>query len=111
MEKEEFDIIKIKLSLIVYNCLYSNKLLFRTDRDLAVHNESSLASELGVRKATVTDLLYCKSLPSTKTIFLILNAFKISFSDFAKMFDKINDKEAIDHIKNISHKMDVLKNL
>ncbi|GGF42531.1 hypothetical protein [Echinicola rosea] len=111
MEKEDIDLIKVKLCLIVYNCLYNNKLLYRTQKDLAVYNESSLASELGVRKATVTDILYCKSLPNTKTIFLILKAFKLSFSDFATMFDKITDKEAISHKKYISQRMDKLKNL
>ncbi|UCS93956.1 hypothetical protein KZP23_02665 [Echinicola marina] len=111
MEKKDLDLIKVKLCLIVYECLYQNKLHYRKNSNLNVYNESSLASELGVRKATVTDILYCKSLPSTKTIFLIMEAFKLSFSEFASKFEAISEKEALSHAKNILKKMDELKSL
>ncbi|WP_215222609.1 hypothetical protein [Echinicola shivajiensis] len=111
MENKDFDLIKVKLCLIVYDCLYQNKLHYKKNNNLNVYNESSLASELGVRKATVTDILYCKSLPSTKTIFLIMKAFSLSFSDFASKFEAITDKEALSHSKNIIKKMEELKSL
>ncbi|MFD2034498.1 hypothetical protein ACFSKL_06830 [Belliella marina] len=54
-----------------------------------------LAFNTDLRKATISELLNCKSLIKLSTLFVILNSFNMSFSEFVSMYEEITDENAL----------------
>jgi DNA-binding phage protein len=77
-----------------------NKLLQSNEKLRQMENEDSLGRSYGkialnadIRKATVSDTFNAKSIPSSATLILIIEAMGFSILDFAKVYEAVTEME------------------
>lgn len=91
----EDDISKIKIALSLKKLLLRNKKEFiegGTEEDI-VRSYNNIAVDAELRKATVSDIFNAKSQPKLRTVLLIVEAMKYSFTDFAKEYESVSTKD------------------
>ncbi len=89
MKKEKEEHIKIKIAASL------QKLLNSSDKAVLALSYDKIASACDMRKATVSDTFNAKTIPSSSTLILILDAMGNSISDFAKVYEAITDSEIL----------------
>lgn len=89
MKKDREENIKIKVAA----CL--QKLMSSADKELSARSYNKIAIISDLRKATVSDTFNAKTIPSTLTLILILDAMEKSLSDFSKVYETITDSELL----------------
>lgn len=104
MEKRDEKILKGKISLFFISKIAidaSKKRDYEKEKKplpIGLNFESQeLAFNSQVRKATISEMLNCKSLAKISTILKCLDSFGISFLEFAKEFEAISEQHAIIH--------------
>ena len=60
-------------------------------------NFTEFALSVDVRNATITEIVRCQSLPKFSTILKCLESLELSLLIFSERFEKILDKDALDH--------------
>lgn len=56
---------------------------------------NKIALNAYIRKATVSDTFNAKSIPNSLTLFLMVEAMGFSFTDFAKVYDSIENSDLL----------------
>lgn len=101
-------IIKGKISIFIQSKIaeHASKKRACEDKGIAVpkglnFEDQELAFNTGLRKATISDILNCKSLIKLPTLIEILNSFNMTLSEFINSYEQISDEEAISHYKKV----------
>jgi transcriptional regulator with XRE-family HTH domain len=89
VKKDLEEHIKIKIAASL------QKLLNSSDKAVLARSYNKIASASDMRKATVSDTFNAKTIPSSSTLILILDAMGNSISDFARVYETITDSEML----------------
>lgn len=100
MEEAQHHKLKLKIGLTIKKYIDDHLEIHKKniqnkekDHPSLLYNAMILANTAGVRPATISAIINGDAYPGGKTLFLILEAFKISLSQFAARFEEISDKE------------------
>lgn len=111
MASTDLRIIKGKISIFIHSKIaeHASKKKACEDNGLAVpkglnFKDQELAFNTGLRKATISEILNCKSLIKLPTLIEILNSFNISFSEFVKEYEEMSDENALAHFEKVNKK-------
>lgn len=91
--KNEFEkVIRIKIAISLRRLLEKSKKVYNTNDDFAQsYNQIAIITDL--RKGTVSDTFNAKSIPSSSTMILIIEAMGFNMCDFANIYCSINRNE------------------
>lgn len=89
MEKNSDIYIKIKVAISLKKLLTDND----SSGNTTANSYGKVSNNAEIRKATVTNTLNAKSLPDTRTLIIIIEAMGYSLSDFAKVYESVDDAE------------------
>ncbi|MFL0681952.1 hypothetical protein CLV31_109152 [Algoriphagus aquaeductus] len=111
MEKHDERIIKGKISLFLSAKIEADN---ETKKRLAKEGKAiptglnfefkELAYNSEVRKATISDIIQCKTSAKLSTILKCLKALDMTFPKFAEEFDNISANEALEQYKKLRAK-------
>jgi hypothetical protein len=93
VKKETDENIKLKIAVSL------RKLLETIEGYPVAQSYNKIALTAYVRKATVSDAFNAKSIPNSLTLFLIIEAMGFSITDFAKVYDSIENSDLIEFKK------------
>lgn len=111
MKKYDERITKGKISLFLTGKIEADneikKRLIKERKDIPAglnFEFKELAYNSEVRKATISDIIQCKTSAKLSTILKCLKALDITFPKFAEEFDNISDNEALMQYKKLRDK-------
>ncbi|QGK73202.1 hypothetical protein [Flavobacterium sp. SLB02] len=71
------------------------RLLKSIGEDPVTQSYNKIALTAYIRKATVSDTFNARSIPNSLTLFLIVETMGFSFTDFAKIYDSIENSDLV----------------
>lgn len=89
VKKETDENIKLRIAVSL------RRLLESTGEHPATQSYNKIALTAYIRKATVSDTFNGKSIPNSLTLFLIVEAMGFSITDFAKVYDSIENSDLL----------------
>lgn len=89
VKKETDENIKLRIAVSL------RRLLESTGQHPVQHSYNKIALTAYIRKATVSDTFNAKSIPNSLTLFLIVEAMGFSLTDFAKIYDSIENSDLV----------------
>ncbi|MFL1012597.1 hypothetical protein [Flavisericum labens] len=102
MKQELEELIKIKIAISLNKLLKARKVSVQDedgkDNTPDTYNKIALFSDL--RKATVSDTFNAKSIPSSATLILIVEAMGFDLIEFSKVYCSIKENEISDFISS-----------
>ncbi|NWL02535.1 hypothetical protein DM790_17060 [Flavobacterium collinsii] len=87
MKKETDENIKLRIAISL------RRLLESIGEAPVAQSYNKIALTAYIRKATVSDTFNGKSIPNSLTLFLIVESMGFSLTDFAKVYDSINNSD------------------
>ncbi|MEZ0184650.1 hypothetical protein ACHRVK_18800 [Flavobacterium plurextorum] len=87
MKKETDENIKLRIAISL------RRLLESIGEAPIPQSYNKIALTAYIRKATVSDTFNAKSIPNSLTLFLIVESMGFSLTDFAKVYDSIDNSE------------------
>ncbi|WP_116789515.1 helix-turn-helix transcriptional regulator [Flavobacterium psychrotrophum] len=93
MEKQLEEHIKIKIAVTLQYLLEKKKKIEKVDgkHDDDVSSYNKIANIADIRKATVSNIFNAKTTPASSTLVSIIEAMGFKLSDFAKIFDSLQE--------------------
>lgn len=89
VKKETDEYIKLRIAISL------RRLLQSIGQDPVTQSYNKIAVSAYIRKATVSDTFNAKSIPNSLTLFLIVEAMGFSVTDFAKVYDSIENSDLL----------------
>ncbi len=95
MKNESTQHIRFKIAISLNKLIITSKDFGQEgdNIDEIAKSYNQIALNADIRKATVSDTFNAKSVPSTTTLILIIEAMGYKLNDFAKIYDLVTDDD------------------